>query len=202
MASLCERSIKSCISVNCENPIFEGIDSTAYIFNRKDIQKFEYDDDNPNIITEIVMVEDMVQDVSTPRNGYKIEMTGKQPFAGSTTEMTETTISNRFTENVSFFVQDHDAVTAELIDNLANGRYVVVLHNEYKDTFQIFGAKKSLVATGMTRDPYGDNNGAWEVTLTAENTPNSALFVYHEDTSGSTPVEDTKAYLESLVSCE
>lgn len=198
MSQLCQKILTSCISIDCENPIYTGIDATAYIFNRQDIKSVTYDPSNPNLITEIEMVEDTVEDVSTPRHGYKIQMMGRQPYANSTTEMSEGNVRNRFNETVQFMVMDHDAVTAEILDNLVNGRYTIILHNEYKDTYQIYGYKKPLICSEMSRDPYSDDDGAWVVSMVAKNVPNSALFVEHKTNSEI----DTQEYLEGLVSCE
>ncbi len=198
--NLCERIIDQCISASCENPIFSGINSIGFIFNRSEIASFTYDQTNPNLITAITMktYEEGGDDVAY--TGYLIQQLGKQPFANSTTSMVENDIQNKFTENVAFMVPDNSPTASMLLDNIANGKFVVVLNNDYtgqdgKGGFQVFGAKKGLVATAMERDPYGDNDGAWSVTLTSENTPNSALFIHHETTPGT---DDTESYLTSL----
>lgn len=197
--NLCERLIDQCISASCENPIFSGISPIGFIFNKSEIASFTYDQTNPNLITAINMktYEEGGDDVAYV--GYLIQQLGKQPFANSTTSMVENDIQNKFTENVSFIVADHSPASANLLDNIASGRFVVVLNNDYtgqdgKGGFQVFGAKKGLVASSMERDPYGDNDGAWSVTLTSENAPNSALFIEHKT---GTDV-DTEAYLTGL----
>ena len=79
----------------------------------------------------------------------------------------------------------------------------MVAKNSYEGTdkkgqFQIYGAKKGLVCTAMERQAYSDdNNGGWAVTLTAEKTPTSALFLEHKTDN----TVDTETYLDSLVSC-
>lgn len=206
--NLCERLIDQCISASCENPIFSGISPIGFIFNKSEIASFTYDQTNPNLITAITMKTHEESDGQGGTDdvayvGYLIQQLGKQPFANSTTSMVENNIQNKFTENVSFIVADHSPAAANLLDNIASGRFVVVLNNDYtgqdgKGGFQVFGAKKGLVASSMERDPYGDNDGAWSVVLTHENAPNSALFIEHQDTSGDTPVVDTEAYLTGL----
>lgn len=198
MANLCEKLINTCISASCENPIFSGIDSLAYIFNKSEIDSYTIDNDNPNIVSAITMKQD---DNNTDFTGYVIQQLGKTPFTGSTTSLVENDIQNKWTENVQFMVPDNSPAAAAILDNLGNGKFVVVLKNEYngsdsKGQFQIFGLKKGLVCTAMERDPYGDSDGAWSVTLTSENVPNSAMFVYHETTPGT---DDTESYLNGLV---
>lgn len=201
MSSLCEKLINGCIAADCSNPIYTGIESVAYIFNRSQIESFTFDQTNPNIVTAINMAE---VSEGVDYVGYKIEQLSKTPFTGTTTTMNEGTVQNTFTEAVSFVVPDNSPAASMILDSIANGSFVVVLVNEYegsdsKGKYQIFGSKKSLKCTACERDAYGDDTqGGWAVTLTAEGTPKSAVFVHHETTPGT---DDTKTYLESLVDC-
>lgn len=204
--NLCEKLIAGCIGADCDNPVFSGMESKAYIFNKSEIASLTYDQTNPNVITAITMKvieEGSGGDPDVMAVGYTISQLGKQPFNGTNTSLTEGNTSNKFTENFAFVVPDNSPAAAMLLDNIANGKFVVVVKNEYtgsdgRGQFQVFGAKKGLVATAMERDAYSeDNDGGWAVTLTAENTPNSALFIEHKT---GTDV-DTEAYLDSLVDC-
>lgn len=205
MANLCERLISSCVGADCENPVFSGMGSTAYIFNKSEIASFTYDSSNPNIITAINMKTHEVDNADVAYTGYTITQLGKTPFTGTTTELTEGNAGNTFTETFAFTFPDNSPVAANLLDNIANGKFVVVAQNEYdgsdhKGGFQVFGAKKGLTCATMARDAYGeDADGGWTITLTAEKTPNSALFLHHETTPGT---DDTATYIESLVDCE
>lgn len=200
--NLCEKLISGCIAADCSNPIYTGIESVAYIFNKSQIESLTFDSTNPNIVTAINMAEDSD---SVSYVGYKIEQLSKTPFQGTTTTMTEGNIMNTFTEAISFVVPDHSPAASMLLDNMANGSFVVVLVNEYegsdsKGKFQIYGSKKALKCTACEREAYSEEtNGGWSLTLTAENTPKSAVFVHHETTPGT---DDTKSYLDSLVDCE
>lgn len=199
--NLCEKLLAGCISADCANPIYTGIDSTAYIFNKSEISSFTVDAQNPNLITAITMAEVSAGVTAT---GFKIQQFGKQPFTGTTTSMAEGNISNKFNAEVHFTVPDNCPNAASIIDNLANGKFVVVLVNDYegsdgKGKYQVFGSKKGLTATAIDGDKYSeDTDGGWAVTLTEENTPMSAMFIRHETTPGT---DDTKSYLDSLVSC-
>lgn len=202
--NICEKLISSCVGADCNNPIFSGIEGKAWIFNKSQVEGFTYDQTNPNLITAITMAtyEDGGQDVSYV--GYTIDQLGRTPFTGTTTSMTEGNIANKFTETFVFVVPDNSPTAAMLLDNVANGKFVVVVENEYNGTdgkgkFQVYGGKKGLVCTAMERDAYSEeNDGAWAVTLTAEGAPNSALFIEHKT---GTDV-DTKSYLDSLVDCD
>lgn len=196
--NLCEKLLAGCIGADCDNPIFSGMESKAWIWNKSEIASLTYDTQNPNIVTDITMKE-----VSAGVNavGYTITQLGKQPFSGTNTSMVEGNTSNKFNEVFSFVVPDNSPAAAMLLDNIANGKFVVVVKNEYtgsdnKGVYQIYGAKKGLVATAMERDAYGeDTDGGWAVTLTAENTPNSAMFVYKTD------LQTTETFLDSITDC-
>ena len=176
MSSICEKSIRTCISASCDNPIFSGIEGIGYVFNKSDIESMTTGGTtDPNVITEINMKE-----VSAGVNytGFQVKQINKQPFSGTNTAMNEGTVQNTFTETVQFLVADHSPAAAMLLDNIANGKFVFVLVNEYTGSdsrakYQVYGAKKGLVCSEMTREAYSDeNNGAWSVTLTAEGCPN------------------------------
>lgn len=198
MANICEKLLDSCISASCENPIFTGIDSTAYIFNKSEIASFTYDNTNPNIVTDITMKE-----VSPGVNytGYTILQTGKTPYTGTNTALVEGNVSNTFTNTLNFIVPDNSPAAAAIIDNIANGKFVVVVKNDYtgsddKGTFQIYGAAKGMVATAVANDKYSDDtNGGWAITLTEEKAPKSAVFFY------KTSVAQTESALEGMVDC-
>lgn len=204
MANICEKLINACIGADCSNPVFAGLESKAWIFNSREIASFTYDQTNPNLITAINMktYEEGGDDVAY--TGYTITQLGKTPFTGTNTALVEGNVSNKFTETFNFVVPDNSPTSAMLLDNISNGKFVIVAQNQYdgsdkKGAFQVFGAKKGLVATAMERDAYSeDTDGGWSVTLTQENSPNSALFIHHETTPGT---DDTESYLDSLVDC-
>ena len=204
MANLCEKLISACIAADCDNAPFTGMGSKAFIANKSEIASLTYSQTNPNLVTEIEMKE-----ISAGVDAvlYTITQLGKTPFTGSQTEMVEGNTSNKFTETFAFTCPDNSPTSAMLLDNIANGRFVVFAPNEYTGSdnaggWQVYGAKKGLTASAMTRDPYSDDtDGQWAVTLVSENVPNSAIFIQHMS-SDSTPVDDTASYLESLADCE
>lgn len=191
--NICEKLISSCISADCNNPIYTGVGQVAYIFNFQDIEGLVTDPDNPNLITSLTLREVSEGVTAT---GYKIVNLGRTPFTGSNTAFSAGNIQNKFTETVSFVVPDASATAAQMVDNLANGKFVIVLENEYNGSdgtgkFQLYGGLKGLIASDISRDPYStDTDGAYAITLTSENVPNSGLYLQHQD--------DTRAYLESI----
>lgn len=183
MANLCESLINACIGANCENPLFPGVDGIGYIANFSDIDSVTYDETNPSIVTGITMKTDGGQ-TPVSKCFYTIQQLGNQPFSGSQVEMTEGAYQNRFTNTVNFAVVDNGpAVTNDIIDKLANGKFVVILKNDYtgeggEAKYSVYGVKKGLKAASITRELYGDNESAWIVSMTEENAPKSGLFFY------------------------
>lgn len=203
MANLCEKLIGACIAADCTNAPFTGMESKAFIANKSEIESVTYDQTNHNLITAITMKE-----ISSGVDAvlYSVTQLGKTPFTGTQTELVEGNTSNKFTETFAFTCPDNSPTAANLLDNIANGKFVVFAQNQYSGSdnagsWQVYGLKKGLVCTAMTRDPYSeDTDGQWAVTLTSENVPNSAIFIQHMS-SDSTPVDDTESYLESLADC-
>lgn len=210
----CDKLIAACIQADCTNSVFTGVEQKAWIFNKADIEDFVYaltdptDPDSDKIankITEFQMV--------SGKKGYTVEQLGKTPYTGTTVELAEGTFGNTWTNTVQLLVPDNSiAASKDILDQLGNGKFVVVLENSYNGSdeeskFQVFGVKKGLTCSAMTNDKYSEDTlGGWQVTLTEEGSPNSAVFLYHTTTTtegGETvTTEDTKEYLNTtLTSC-
>lgn len=199
MANLCEKTLTACIAAECENPLFAGVDSEALIFNFNQIASVTYSQTNGNIASGITMktYETTSEDPTTHEPvtvdvaycGYTCQQLGNKPFDGSQTEMVEGTYGNKFTNTIQLAVTDNGPdVAHDIIDNFANGKFAVILKNDYvhsngDNKYQMYGFKKGLKCTAITREVWGDNESAWIVTLTEENAPQSAVFFYSTDES-------------------
>lgn len=199
MSNLCEKKLNACIAADCTNPLFAGVDSEALIANYSDIASYTYDTTNPSIINGITMK--TVND--EPLCFFSVQQLGNQPFAGSQTEFSEGTYGNRVNHTIQLAVVDNGpTITEKIIDNLLNGKFVVILKNDYVHTngdneYQVYGSHKGLKCTGLTRELYGDNESAYIVTLQEQNAPKSGMFFYTTDQS------TTAAAIEALkCSCE
>lgn len=206
----CDKLINACIAADCGNSVFTGVEQKAWIFNKAEIEDFVYAQDSQshdiaNKIVEFQMV--------SGKKGYTVEQLGKTPYTGTTVELAEGNFGNTWTNTVSLLVPDNSiAASKDILDQLGNGKFVVVIENSYNGSdkeskFQVFGVKKGLTCSAMTNDKYSEDSlGGWQVTLTEEGAPNSAVFLYHTTTTtegGETVVtEDTKDYLNTtLTSC-
>lgn len=203
MANLCEKTLSACIAADCENPLFAGVDAEALIFNFNQIDGFTYDTTNGNIIKAITMktYKDGGDDVAYC--AYTCQQLGNQPYDGSQVEMAEGTYGNKFTNTIQLAILDNSPeICHDVIDNFANGKFVVMLKNDYQkadgsNKYQLYGTAKGMKATAITRELWGDNESAYIVTLTETGNPKSGVFFY------STDEATTDAAVEALkCTCE
>lgn len=184
MSSLCEKLLTGCISADCENPMYAGVGALGLLMNYSDVANITYDENNGNIINGFTMK-------TTGENqtacAYTVQQLGNQPFSGSNTALVAGTYGNRFTNTIQLAIVDNGPeISHDVIDNLANGKFIAILVNDYKHSngdnkYQVYGAAKGLKCTAITREFYGDNEGAYVVTLTEENAPKSGVFFYSTD---------------------
>ena len=77
-------------------------------------------------------------------------------------------------------------VTGDIIDKLANGKFVIVLENVFggtdsKNKFEVYGFEQGLKMTAGSRDLYSDDtDGGWSVTLQEAGAPTSGIFLFNE----------------------
>lgn len=198
MSSLCEKLLNGCIAADCENPMFAGVNAEALIFNFSQIDAVTYSSSNGNIATGITMKTYTDGNDTVSYCAYVCQQLGNKPYEGSQVEMTEGTYGNRFTNTIQLAVTDNGPdVCHDIIDNFANGKFAVILQNDYKhsngdNAFQMYGFKKGLKCTAITREVWGDNESAYIITLTEENAPQSGVFFFVTDET------TTKAAYEAL----
>ncbi len=187
MSNLCEKTLKSCIAADCTNPLFAGVDSEALIANFSEIASYSYGT-NPSVISGITMKTHEGSGTDPePYCFFTVQQLGNQPYSGSQTEFSEGTYGNRVNHTIQLAVVDNGPeITENIIDNLLNGKFVVILKNDYVHTsgdnkYQIYGSHKGLKCTGLTRELYGDNESAYIITLQEQNAPKSGMFFFVTD---------------------
>ena len=90
-------------------------------------------------------------------------------------------------------------VCANIIDGLANGKFVIILRNlskgaDGKAEYQVFGYAQALKASAGENDKYSDDTeGGWLITLEEESVPKAAYFFFDTDS------ETTAAKYQSLL---
>lgn len=185
----CDKLLAMSISPDCDNPQVGGVEADGVIINRADID-FDASTRTGNVISTLAL--------KSGKKGFKIYQQGNNPFTGSNITFTASSFLNKFTKQVNFVVYDHSAeCCSKIIDQLANGSYVVVLKNKYagsdsKSKYEIFGYEAGLKQTEGSRDPYSeDTEGGWAVAL-QEVAPSSGIFFY------STSLSATESAFNSL----
>ncbi len=194
MPDVCDYRLASDMAANCSKPSVPGLRNHGYIMNFDDID-FENsvrDESNPNIITSLVLL--------SGKRAYNVYVPGKSPFTGTKKSLVAGTYKNKFAKDVSIVILDNGPdVAKNVIDQLANGTFVVVLENKFagadgKNTFEIYGFEAGLTATALDDDKYSEEtDGGWSCTLQESGAPSSGLYLYNST------IAATRQALASLV---
>jgi hypothetical protein len=182
--AVCEYLIKKAIESDCNNLIVAGIEPNGVIINRQDINfsGVTFNASRKNVIEDIPLKDG--------KKGYAIHVPTPTPFNNTTTTMEKGTNRNTFTNDVGFVIFNNDPdVCADIIDGLANGEFVIVYENKFKNTaketnpgdsaFQIVGYYQGLRAETLENNKYSDETeGGWNVLLKETKAPKSGLFFY------------------------
>lgn len=187
----CESIIAQDIVIPCEDQVTKGMESDGIIINREDIDFTKCTVEN-NIIQSIVL--------KSGKKAYQIRQEGSNPFTGAKTELTVSTYRNSWKNTIVIVVLANTPdVVANIIDGLANGKFVVILRNLSKGAngnaeYQVFGFKQALKASAGENDKYSDDTeGGWLITLEEESVPKAAYFFF------KTSAEATAAAYKSLL---
>lgn len=191
MENTCESLIAQDIKIPCEDQVTKGLESDGLIINRNDID-FAKTVIEGNVIKTLVL--------KTGKKAYEIRQEGANPFTGTKTELNVGTYRNSWKNTVAIVVLANTPdVCSNIIDGLANGKFVVILRNLSKGAdggaeYQVFGFAQALKAASGENDKYSDDTeGGWLVTLEEESVPKAAYFFF--DTSSET----TAAKYQSLL---
>lgn len=183
----CDTLLASSIGTACPNG--RGYESDAVIINYEDIDwsRTMLDGDNSNLLKALVL--------KTGKRGYPVKQRGANPFTGSQTEMAESDFVHGFNHTVSMVEVDYSPEAVGVINALANGKFVMVLHSaaakvksdvgqevqteDPSGEYPVFGLYQGLRASEITRDAYSDDSaGGWVINLVENNSPVSGLFLW------------------------
>ena len=199
----CDFLLQADIVAPCDGLSSAGLKNTGYIVNYDDVDwdTLTKDSQNPNIVTSFVL--------KSGKNAYKVYVPGKTPYTGTNKALATGTYRNKFTKQVKLVVLSNGAgVCHDIIDQLANGRFVVILENDFQgatkdNTFEFYGLELGCAATEMSDDKYSeDTDGGWAVTLEETNAPTSGIFYLKSVSQGESAIEATRAALEALLPAE
>lgn len=192
-AEVCDFKLAKDIAGSCESPQVAGLKNTGYLINFDDIDwdALTKDQTNAKIVASLTLL--------SGKRAYKVIVPGNTPFTGTNAALAAGTYRNKFTKTANIVVLDSGPdVAKNVIDQLANGRFVFIFENKYagadkKNTFEIYGLETGLVATEMTNEKYSEEtDGGWAVTLVETGAPSSGLFFFNES------ITATRAALASL----
>lgn len=180
--SLCEALISSDIQESCTAPMVKGYEKVGYIFNKQDVDTITR---TGNIISALTLL--------SGQKAYYIYNAGNTPFNGSTTTLNVADIRNTFDKTAQFLVlDDGPKITENIIDDLANGSFVVVLEQSFtndangNNKFEIIGIECGAKATAIEKDRNSDDTrGGYLVTLTETQAPTSGVFFFRTDIATS-----------------
>jgi hypothetical protein len=197
--NVCDSLIKQNIAKNCLEPMIQGVERTAYIINRKDVDfgNVEFVEGFTNQISALPLLKG--------KKAYTIEQYGATPYSGSSIAIAPSSQGGQATSTISFVVPSNaPAMYENVIDPLFDGEFIVILENKAKglrdeqnpgaSAFQVFGYWQGLTLAESTKELYNDDTlGGFPVTLVEQKAPKSAMFL----NAGS--YEATKAMVESLL---
>lgn len=193
MVNICETIISKDIAVACEDMVSKGMEADGVLINRGDVDftATVFDDTNKNIIKQLVL--------KTGKKGYVVMQPGNTPYTGTKSSLVVGTYRNSWTHEVQIVVlANTPEVAAEIIDRLANGKFLLILRNvtkgaDGKGEFQIYGYAQGLTCSAGENDKYSEETeGGWLMTLQETSAPKSAMFLFNTDS------ETTTAQYESL----
>lgn len=191
----CDFKLAADLAADCESTSVAGLKNNGFIINYDDIDfdSCTRDESNRFILNALVL--------KSGKKGYRMYVPGKTPFTGTNTAMVDGTYRKKFTKTVSVVILDNGPdVIRDIIDPLANGKFVIVLENKFagkdgKNTFQIYGFEQGLSATALADDKYSEEtDGGWSSTLEESGAPSPALYLYNDS------VATTRTALASIVS--
>ena len=192
----CDFKLAGNISPNCDNPMIKGLGNTAYLINYDDIDfdSCTFDATRKNLLKTLVL--------KTGTRGYLVKQI-RDSFTGTASTAVVGTFRTNWDNSLAFKWFDADADVNESVINLANGKFVAVVENSFKNTakattpgdsvFQVYGFDAGLrLATGV-RDVFNaDLNGGWDFLLTETGSPRPALYWFN------TSLATTRAAFEAI----
>jgi hypothetical protein len=172
--SKCANKIAVDITSKCADPLFQGHAQKAWLINKADLASFTASDNTISAIT-----------LATGAKAVAIEVNTKNPFNGTLTAMEEGDIRNTFTHTVTFHIpNDGAAFRKDIVDNIVNGKFVIIVENEWQGTsgdhaFSVYGIDKGLQASGDNTED--SDNGGWTFTLVESGVATSGKFFWDTD---------------------
>lgn len=174
---LCGNELMQHIVEECDNPIFSGIDAAGVIINYDDVDSIVRDASNKHIITSIVL--------KSGKHAWRFVQERNNPFTGTNTAAEVGDFRNTFTATVAGFIPfDGAEPSRNVITPMANGRYIVIVRNQWQHTdsngdvdneWQVYGSDKGLKMSSLQQTRY-ENNDAWMIEMQEQGVSRASTF--------------------------
>jgi hypothetical protein len=192
MPEACTNTIGKSILNDCTEVKGKGLESDAYIVDRDFIDRAAVIK-TANVISVLPLLEG--------KQGYKIHTRRNEAFTGATDTGKTTNFGTAIDRSLPLIIESRNAANAVLIDQLRDGKYVIIVEKRPKDAsitadqqFIVYGYEQGMTFKDSTHDPYSDDsNGGWIVNMQELDAPSTMIFF------ASTTYEASKAALESLL---
>lgn len=187
----CDTSVIHDFLYDCEKPPVAGLEDEALLINRGDIDftKSVVDEDNPNIITSIVLKSGKKANVVQQR---------KDSFNGTKVEQVEGTYSVGTTQTFAFVAFANSAAEKTALEKMLNGSFVAVVKNKTAADdarYEVLGWNTGLKTPTLSKDYVAEESaGVYAVTLASGQEPRLPMSLYAGD------IETTDTLFESLKS--
>ena len=176
----CSKLIDTNIEPNCQD-MAKGFEKSGVIVNRADIDwsTVKYDATYPNIVTDFALL--------TGKKGYSATQMSAGAFGDTTTKSNAGTYMTTFNNEFHLMIFDASPKAAKIVDELANGEFVIVLtkkqKNGGKSEFEIVGFENGCRADAgnITNEPASDDGDGWTVVVTEKAARKSKIFLFNTD---------------------
>ena len=154
-------NINENILLNCAKRISAGANDNLYLINFDELAGFTPDMANPNLITGIQLVS----------GGFIYKFQGQNDSVEPRSVLVETRYAKQYDHEVIFKIFDNTAPIKEQIDNLAQGRVIAIVENNFAGSddatkFEIYGLKAGLLLRAAERIVADqETGGAYNLTL-------------------------------------
>lgn len=182
------------LTINCDAPLAAGTRDRGIIFNFDDWNNLTIGRNvtNPQIIENIALTSGIT--------GFLVQ--GVNGSNAPKNSMKKSKFLNGFMHTVNFKVFRLGADIKKQLEGIANGRFVMVVENNYKGSngeaaYEVYGIDSGMVCSLLDRDPANqDTQGGYDVTVetsavTTEGHLPATFFI--------TDYATTKAIFEALV---
>lgn len=185
----CDTSVVHDFEYDCDNPPVAGLEDTALLINRSDIDftKVTYNADQPNIIETLVLKTGKKANVVQQR---------KTSFTGTAVAQVEGTYSVGTTQTFAFVAFANSAEEKAAIDNILNGSFVAIIKNKSaadNAKYEVLGWATGLKTPTVAKDYVAEESaGVYAITLASGQEPRLPMSFFKTD------LATTEAAFEAL----